>query len=177
MRYIDADALIKKIYPMGIGDGKYTINAKAVKLAIDNIPTSDVVPRSEVEELTRENESLAKTVNEASELIRKLRSKVEESKTEVEELKAIIADHKASEERLEELYSNAKAEVAREIFGDVKKAIKEEVRDYCSGFESMETPEMQEYYKTKQNTAIYLYMKIDYLEKKYTEEKKDENQN
>ena len=114
MRYIDADALIKKIYPMGIGDGKYTINAKAVKLAIDNIPTSDVVPR---------------------------------------------------------------AEVAREIFGDVKKAIKEEVRDYCRGFESMETPEMQEYYKTKQNTAIYLYMKIDHLEKKYTEENKDENQN
>jgi hypothetical protein len=49
MRYIDADALIKKIYPMGIGDGKYTINAKAVKLAIDNAPTADVVPKSEVE--------------------------------------------------------------------------------------------------------------------------------
>ena len=40
MRYIDADALIKKIYP---------INAKAVKLAIDNTPTADVVPKSEVE--------------------------------------------------------------------------------------------------------------------------------
>ena len=62
-----------------------------------------------------------------------------------------------------------RAELAREIFGDVKKAIKEEVRDYCKGFENMETPEMQEYYKTKQNTAIYLYMKIDHLEKKYTE--------
>ena len=70
-----------------------------------------------------------------------------------------------------------KSEVAREIFGDVKKAIKEEVRDYCRGFESMETPEMQEYYKTKQNTAIYLYMKIDHIEKKYTEENKDDNQN
>lgn len=51
MRYIDADALIKKIYPMGIGDGKYTINAKAVKLAIDNAPTADFVPKSEVERL------------------------------------------------------------------------------------------------------------------------------
>lgn len=47
-RYIDADALIKKIFPMGIGDGKYTINAKAVKLAIDNAPIADVVPKSEV---------------------------------------------------------------------------------------------------------------------------------
>ena len=51
MRYIDAEALIKKIYPIGIGDGRYTINAKAVKLAIDNAPTADVVPKSEVEEL------------------------------------------------------------------------------------------------------------------------------
>ena len=42
-RYIDADALIKKIFPMGIGDGMYTINAKAVKFAIDNEPTADVV--------------------------------------------------------------------------------------------------------------------------------------
>lgn len=47
-RYIDADVLIKKIYPMGIGDGKYTINAKAVKFAIDNTPTADVAPKSEV---------------------------------------------------------------------------------------------------------------------------------
>ena len=53
MRYIDADALIKKIYPMGIGDGKYTINVKAVKLAIDNAPAADVVPKSEVEKLIK----------------------------------------------------------------------------------------------------------------------------
>jgi hypothetical protein len=56
MRYIDADALIKKIYPMGIGDGKYTINAKAVKLAIDNTPSADVVPKSEVEKIFEEIE-------------------------------------------------------------------------------------------------------------------------
>ena len=47
-RYIDADALITKIFPMGIGDGMYTINAKAVKFAIDNAPTADVAPKSEV---------------------------------------------------------------------------------------------------------------------------------
>lgn len=38
------------------------------------------VPKSEVEELKRENESLAKTVNEASELIRKQRTKIDELK-------------------------------------------------------------------------------------------------
>ena len=47
-RYIDADELLKRIYPMGIGDGMYTINAKAVKFAIDNAPTADVVPRAEL---------------------------------------------------------------------------------------------------------------------------------
>lgn len=43
-RYIDADMLIKKIFPIGlVDDGKYNINAKAVKVAIDNAPTADVV--------------------------------------------------------------------------------------------------------------------------------------
>lgn len=49
MRYIDADALYKKLYPLDLADKrKYTINAKAVADAIANIPTADVVPRSEV---------------------------------------------------------------------------------------------------------------------------------
>lgn len=51
MRYIDADALIKKMFPLGIGDGMYTINAKAVKFAIDNASTADVAPSGEVERL------------------------------------------------------------------------------------------------------------------------------
>ena len=52
-------------------------------LDISTINIADVVPKSEIEELIRENESLAKTVNEASSLIRKLRNKVEKSQTEV----------------------------------------------------------------------------------------------
>ncbi len=62
---------------------------------------------------------------------------------------------------------------ADEIFAAVKKAIKEEALDYCNSFEKMETSEMREYFKIKQDTAIFLYMKIDHLEKKYTEEKRD----
>ena len=43
-RYIDADKLTDKIFPMGlVDDGRYTINAKAVKYAIDQTPTADVV--------------------------------------------------------------------------------------------------------------------------------------
>lgn len=43
MKYIDADALIKKLYPLGMGDGNYGINAKAVRVAIDGMATADVV--------------------------------------------------------------------------------------------------------------------------------------
>ena len=65
------------------------------KCPVYKVSTADVVPKSEVEELIRENESLAKTVNEASELIRKLRSKVKKSKSDVAreifaEIEAII---------------------------------------------------------------------------------------
>ena len=42
-RYIDADKLIDKIFPIGLIDnGNYGINAKAVKVVIDRTPTADV---------------------------------------------------------------------------------------------------------------------------------------
>lgn len=78
---------------------------------------------------------------------------------------------KAWKHELTYAIKHLKAEVAREIFAEIKKAIKEEARDYCNGFEKAETRELQDWYKTKQDTAIFLYMKIDHLEKKYTEEK------
>ena len=47
-RYIDADKLTNKMFPIGLVDnGNYTINAKAVKAAIDRTPTADVMPKSE----------------------------------------------------------------------------------------------------------------------------------
>jgi hypothetical protein len=85
-RYIDADKFIERLkaspaFPnMGM-DGYFLLDV--VENLLKKFPTADVAPKSEVEELIRENESLAKTVNEASELIRKLRSKVDKSKTEV----------------------------------------------------------------------------------------------
>ena len=48
-RYIDADALYEKLYPLDLVDKRlYTINAKAVADAIAKTPTADVVPKSEV---------------------------------------------------------------------------------------------------------------------------------
>lgn len=121
MRYIDADALIKKIYPMGIGDGKYTINAKAVKLAIDNTPTADVVPKSEVDLYRKQ--------------IDELEDKLETGKSEVERLKAQIDYMLVSEQcevhipmeyffrvRTEHpIFKGIEEKVAREIFAEIEK--------------------------------------------------------
>lgn len=42
-RYIDADKLIKKVFPYDVIDKKsYTINAKTIFEAINNAPTEDV---------------------------------------------------------------------------------------------------------------------------------------
>lgn len=58
-RYIDADKLINKIFPIGmVHDGQYTINAKAIKIAIDKTPTADVVPRAGVDELAKQHHDL-----------------------------------------------------------------------------------------------------------------------
>ena len=47
-RYIDADELYKKIFPLDVVDKRrYSINAKAVAEAIVDMPTADVAPRAE----------------------------------------------------------------------------------------------------------------------------------
>lgn len=76
-RYIDADAFKQKLADKDI------FFPALYKNELDEMPIADAVPKSEIEELIRENESLAKTVNEASSLIRKLRNKVEKSQTDV----------------------------------------------------------------------------------------------
>ena len=49
-RYIDADALIKKLFPYDVVDKRcYSINAEAVYKGIETTPTADVAPSSEVE--------------------------------------------------------------------------------------------------------------------------------
>ena len=90
-RYIDADELWndRPQFPSG-QDAEYDAGfcdcylafSELIRKHIDNT-TADVVPKSEVEELNMECESLGKTVNEASELIHKLKGKVEEAKAEV----------------------------------------------------------------------------------------------
>jgi hypothetical protein len=69
-RYIDANMLLKKIYPLDLVDKRlYTINAKAVEDAIAKTPTADVVPKSEYIQQIAE--------------VQGLRAELEEVKTEV----------------------------------------------------------------------------------------------
>lgn len=109
-RYIDADALIKKIFPIGmVGDGMYVINAKAVKFAIDNTPTADVVSKSEVENYKKVAEYQQKLAMDRYFEIKRLQEDVERWRRNLE---AVL------EERAEE-----KSEVAREIFEELDKFI------------------------------------------------------
>jgi hypothetical protein len=123
-RYIDADKLCEALKSMASVQPTFKQSTIfGVVSSIENFPTADVVPKSEVEEL-----------------------------------KAIIADHKASEERWEELYSNTKTEVAREIFNDL--AI---MFTLHRGFNENHI------------VAHIDFEALKELKKKYTEGKKDEN--
>jgi hypothetical protein len=83
---------------------------------LSKIPTADDVPKSEVEELIRENESLAKTVNEASELIRKLRINIYELKKDRYQVLPDGRIELIPRTDIDEI----KREVAREIFEEIE---------------------------------------------------------
>jgi hypothetical protein len=123
---------------MGIGDGMYTINAKAVKFAIDNTPTADVVPKSVVEELKKDRYQILP--DGRLELL---------PRTDIDAIKA---------------------EVAREIFEKIEEARERWEAIYSSdhfGFDGG----AYRYLETDVDHTIYE------LKKKYTEEKKDGNEN
>ena len=130
MRYIDADALIKKIYPMGIGDGKYILNAKAVKLAIDNAPTADVVPKSE-------HETLKKLLDKTEDELYNARGDVERLQAELDDFKVrsnatCKACGQTTSKAIEDLQNklfNAKADVAK-IFAEIDKTLDKARRKY-----------------------------------------------
>lgn len=165
---------------------------KAFREFVDQLPTADVVPKSEVEELTRENESLAKTVNEASELVRKLQSKVKKSKSEVEELEAererqyeqakadILANMADGGTSchwcIDEHKAQAKAEVAREIFEEIEKEIKAALE---SNYKVLSQFEQSDELWYRVNGKIDALRGIDgfveELKKKYIGVKEDDN--
>jgi hypothetical protein len=78
-RYIDADALLKKIFT-------YTINAKEVEYAILSAPAEDVVPK---DELLRCRENLKAVLDEIPETQREVAREIFE---EIEKLHLHIAN-------------------------------------------------------------------------------------
>ena len=124
-RYYEAEALIQfvKQYSPHI-NGETTL--ECVERAIRNAPTEDVVPRSEVEDLQREYDSLAKTDISSTELIRKLKGKaekanqeVEKADKEIERLTKILENYALQYGTVtdkQKVIDQAKQEVAREIF-------------------------------------------------------------
>lgn len=164
MRYIDADALIKKMFPLGMGDGMYVINAKAVKFAIDKTPTADVVPKIEYD-------AVVSAVDNSTKEFLKLHDDYQKQKVETDKWKQLFYDAKkvigenaqrGLEVTLEEI-EKAKAEAAREIFEEIEKIAK------TVGF-----PEalVNGFIKNHVLDGMYLEREdFDNLKKKCTEEK------
>ena len=95
--YKDIDEILKKLPD----DLPYKASVKRVLM---QAPAADVVPRAEVEDLIRENESLAKTVIKSSELIRKLRSKLEKYRSVVERDIVIVGRRQGKEAEMREAF-------------------------------------------------------------------------
>ena len=156
-RYIDADELIDKIFPIGlIDDGKYTINAKAIKMAVDSCPTADVVPQSEVERLNKELDELAE---EHSDLIvekDELFDIAEKQKIELEAMRGAANSYKMHYENL-----------AREIFEEIEKIYNAEYKFYSKQYRKCNDPDGQSHLDGELTGIELLGEKIAELKKKY----------
>lgn len=101
-RYIDADALIKKLFPYDVVDKKcYSINAEAVYKGIETTQTADVAPSSEADEIAKE---LSDTIVMKDELF-----------DEVVRLRKVLDAYEETSG-----LKQAKAEYAREIFTEIE---------------------------------------------------------
>ena len=142
-RYIDADKLIAEYDRVHVGPA-----GGARKLMVD-APTADVVPRSEYD-------AVVSAVDNSTKEFLKLHDKYQDIKREAENYKSIAEyQQKLSIDRyfeikqLKQELDKAKGEVAREIFEEIDKVIKEHSQGYCCDW--------------------YLYELIAELKKKYTE--------
>ena len=153
-RYIDADKMIDGYSTTFPYDLSYCDDRDLMEW-LNNQPTADVVPKSEVEELSREYESLAKTVNEASELIRKLRSKIAELKKDRYQ---VFPDGKIELIPRTDI-DEIKREVAREIFEDIECAMCLAERQH----RPFNSRDYVDYYD------FSLEIEVERLKKKYTE--------
>ena len=168
-RYIDADEFEQRLADKDI------FFPALYKYELKSTPTADVVPKSEVEDLNRECESLRKTVNEASELIRKLRSKIDELKKDRYQM--------LPDGRIELLprtdVEKIKTEVASKIFEEIEDKIEREVRFYKSVYDASDDTEnlvkAKAYGRVIASGIIHDF--IIELKKKYTEAVQNESHN
>lgn len=143
--YIDRE----KIFPNGV----FYVSAENPESSLTelinricNLPTADVVPKSEVERLKRAYEGSQKTIKGLTEMIR-------EKNKELAKLETHLELH-YGEKSLNNLIAEQRADIAREIFEEIESK-KMFLKD-CVG----------------NMGVVVLFKDISELKKKYTEEKK-----
>ena len=146
-RYIDAAALLenlKKQYGEELG-WQCTVNMSDVGMMIEDAPTADVVPKSEVAILTAQNMALEIAKND---LQHRLNTYIG--------VENILKDNMG--ELIKAAINGAKQEVAREIFEEIEEALSENFHADCQMGDCIE-----DYYDE------CLRDDIAELKKKYTE--------
>lgn len=146
-------------------DCKVSHKHRALNRNIKQIPTADVVPKSEVERLTinmnaygltakrlaEENESLEIELENMRRNLGDAREGWNDAECEVERLREINSLLTEAGQEWKKRYDNAKAEVAREIFEEIENIIRK--HDECPNYRLM--------------------LDLAKLKKKYTEEKRE----
>lgn len=153
-RYIDADNIDYTVTMVG-RDEYAGYRAVAFENDNDAMPTADVVPRAEVEEMIYKLECL---------LCHATGSKLSKHTYDLRTMETAVTDY--INESYDEGYRDAKSEVAMEIFAEIDKIIE---KHHSECYEYEESDEC--------DTAItyisYISYDIDDLKKKYVEVKND----
>lgn len=163
MRYIDADALKEEINSLSVTitggrlDGKkffgeimkWYINS--ILRIIDEQPTADVVPNSEVENYKQVAEYQQKLAMDRYFEIKRVEEEIETLKDANEHLAVMLEE--------------AKQEVVREIFEEIEKLLKSQ--EAINKYKSIEVVDLV--------FQDYLPMQVAKLKKKYTGEKDNES--
>ena len=162
-RYIDADKLLESVTKENWNDW---LDHDIFQYLVEEAPAADVVPKSEVERLEKENEKLTINMNAYGLTAKRLAEENENLEIELENMRRNLGDARegwndaeCEVERLRKALDEyeetsglkqAKAEVAREIFEEIQTALEYEYMSYLKAYD------------------YTLQTKVDELKKKYT---------
>lgn len=160
-RYIDADALKERLFAISVvPDDLYGMGINRgldrAETAIDMMPTADVIPRVEMDDLIYKLECL---------LCHATGSRLSKHTYDLRTMETVVTDYiqDAHDEGYDEGYAEATKEVAGKIFEEIEKIIQK-------NYESAQNNEEDEELEAATDYLSYVSCDLDELKKKYPSE-------